>query len=47
MTPPDLTHLLATTPARSPHRCCFLLHVRPEKLADYVAAHQTAHERRS
>ena len=40
MTTPDLAHLLATTPARSPHRCCFLLHVRPEKLTEYVAAHQ-------
>lgn len=37
---PDLAPLLATTPARSPHRCCFLLHVRPERLAEYVAVHQ-------
>ncbi|WP_193103626.1 L-rhamnose mutarotase [Brachybacterium sp. FME24] len=37
---PDLPALLATTPARSPQRCCFLLHVRPERLADYVQAHQ-------
>ena len=44
MTPPDLDHLLATTSARSPHRCCFLLHVRPERLADYVAAHQDVWE---
>ena len=29
MTTPDLDHLLAASPARSPHRCCFLLHVRP------------------
>lgn len=36
----DLDRLLATSAARSPHRCCFLLQVRPEKLADYVAAHQ-------
>ena len=40
MPAPDLDHLLATTEARSPHRCCFLLHVRPEKLTEYVAAHQ-------
>lgn len=40
MTTPDLDTLLATSDARSPHRCCFLLHVRPEKLVDYVAAHQ-------
>ena len=44
MPDPDLTHLLATTTARSPHRCCFLLHVRPERLADYVAAHQDVWE---
>lgn len=37
---PDLDHLLRTTPARSPHRCCFLLHVRPERLTEYVDAHQ-------
>src|SRR5699024_8281060 len=36
----DLEDLLATSEARSTQRCCFLLHVRPEKLADYVAAHQ-------
>ena len=41
MTTPDLDHLLATTAARSPHRCCFLLQVRPEKLAEYVEAHQS------
>lgn len=40
MTTPELDTLLATTDARSPHRCCFLLHVRPERLADYVEAHQ-------
>lgn len=34
MTNPDLDTLLATTDARSPHRCCFLLQVRPEKLVD-------------
>ncbi len=40
MTTPDLDRMLAAAPARSPHRCCFLLHVRPERLVDYVAAHQ-------
>jgi L-rhamnose mutarotase len=36
----DLEHVLATTDQASPRRCCFLLHVRPEKLAEYVEAHQ-------
>nr|WP_245354167.1 L-rhamnose mutarotase [Brachybacterium sacelli] len=36
--------MLATSSARSPHRCCFLLHVRPEKLDDYVRAHQDVWE---
>ena len=42
MTPsePDLLTLLATTPARSAGRCCFLLQVRPDRLAEYVEAHQ-------
>ncbi|HEX7350184.1 L-rhamnose mutarotase [Brachybacterium sp.] len=40
MSTPELDHLLATSPARSSQRCCFLLHVRPEKLAEYVAAHE-------
>jgi L-rhamnose mutarotase len=40
MTAPELDRLLADTPARSPHRCCYLLRVRPEKLAEYVEAHQ-------
>ena len=44
MSAPDLAALLATSPARSPHRCCFLLHVRPEKLTEYVAAHQDVWE---
>ena len=44
MTSKDLDQLLAATPARSPGRCCFLLHVRPEKLTDYVAAHQEVWE---
>lgn len=35
-----LASLLAATDARSASRCCFLLHVRPERLADYVEAHQ-------
>lgn len=44
MTPPNLDQLLSTTPARSRGRCCFLLHVRPEKLTEYVAAHQEVWE---
>ncbi|MFC0672687.1 L-rhamnose mutarotase [Brachybacterium hainanense] len=40
MTAPDLDQLLASTDARSPGRCCFLLHVKPEKLPEYVEAHQ-------
>jgi L-rhamnose mutarotase len=36
----DLDTLLATTDQKSPTRCCFLLQVRPEKLAEYVDAHQ-------
>lgn len=40
MTAPDLARLLETTEARSSGRCCFLLHVRPEKLPEYVEAHQ-------
>lgn len=35
-----LDQLLVTTEARTSTRCCFLLHVRPERLADYVQAHQ-------
>lgn len=35
-----LTELLNTTTARSPHRCCFLLHVRPDRLTEYVEVHQ-------
>lgn len=38
--PSDLTTLLATTSARSAQRCCFLLHVRPERLTEYVEVHQ-------
>lgn len=40
MTTDELAELLRTSPARSSSRCCFLLHVRPEKLTEYVAAHQ-------
>lgn len=36
---PDLEGLLAENPARSSSRACFLLHVRPERLADYVDDH--------
>ncbi|MDU0349720.1 L-rhamnose mutarotase [Actinomyces sp. MRS3W] len=38
--PATLTELLETTSARSPQRCCFLLHVRPERLTEYVEVHQ-------
>ncbi|MFC7374936.1 L-rhamnose mutarotase [Brachybacterium sp. GCM10030267] len=41
---PDLDTLLTTTDARSPSRCCFLLHVRPERLAEYVEVHQRVWE---
>lgn len=37
---PSLAHTLATTSQASPHRACFLLRVRPEKLADYTDVHQ-------
>ena len=37
---PPLAHTLATTSQASPHRACFLLHVRPEKLAEYADVHQ-------
>lgn len=36
----DLLAQLAESAAASPTRCCFLLHVRPEKLPEYVEAHQ-------
>lgn len=39
-TPPDLAALLTTTASRSPQRCCFLLHVRPDRLTEYVEVHQ-------
>ena len=41
---PDLSALLATTEARSPAHCCFLLHVRTDRLAEYVEAHQRVWE---
>ena len=37
---PSLAHTLATTSQASPHRACFLLRVRPEKLAEYADVHQ-------
>ena len=42
MTPSDpaLDEALSTTSARSPHRACFLLQVRPERLLEYVEVHQ-------
>lgn len=40
----ELEDLLSTSSARSAQRCCFLLQVRPEKLTDYVAAHQDVWE---
>jgi len=42
--PAALTELLNTTSARSPHRCCFLLHVRPDRLTEYVEVHQRVWE---
>lgn len=36
----DLDALLESTSQSSPHRRCFLLHVKPECLAEYVEAHQ-------
>ena len=36
---PSLAHTLATTSQASPHRACFLLRVRPEKLAEYADPH--------
>lgn len=35
-----LLTLLSASEARSPSRCCFILHVRPDRLVDYVEAHQ-------
>lgn len=39
-----LHELLASTSQASPTRCCFLLRVRTERLADYVDAHQEVWE---
>ena len=44
MTSQDLAAQLAAHPARSTRRCCFLLQVRPEKLPEYVAAHEDVWE---
>ncbi|WP_103063077.1 L-rhamnose mutarotase [Actinomyces qiguomingii] len=38
--PTALAELLDTTSARSSRRCCFLLHVRPDRLTEYVEVHQ-------
>ncbi len=40
MSTPQLDQLLATTESASPTRACFLLHVRPDKLTEYVDVHQ-------
>lgn len=40
MSTTDLANLLASTTQSSPQRCCFLLHVRPERLAEYIEVHQ-------
>ena len=40
----ELLSLLDTTDARSPQRACFLLHVRPERLEEYVDVHQRVWE---
>lgn len=37
---PPLSDTLATTSQASPHRACFLLRVRPDKLAEYADVHQ-------
>lgn len=36
----QLTTLLGHTAQRSQQRCCFLLRVRPERLAEYIEVHQ-------
>ena len=36
----QLTTLLDHTAQRSQQRCCFLLRVRPERLAEYIEVHQ-------
>lgn len=35
-----LSEILRTTAARSNQRACFLLHVKPEKLEEYLEVHQ-------
>lgn len=35
-----VTESLASSSANSPQRACFLLHVRPERLDEYVEVHQ-------
>lgn len=37
---PSVEQTLATTTQKSPTRCCFLLHVLPERLPEYVQVHQ-------
>lgn len=37
---PPRSHQLAATTQKSPTRCCFLLHVRPERLPEYIDVHQ-------
>ena len=36
----QLTTILDHTAQRSQQRCCFLLRVRPERLAEYIEVHQ-------
>ncbi len=36
----SLADQLATTVQKSPTRCCFLLWVKPDRLAEYVKVHQ-------
>ena len=40
MSTTTLSALLTSTTQASTQRCCFLLHVRPERLAEYVEVHQ-------
>lgn len=43
-TTPTLDETLTTTSQSSPSRACFLLRVRPEKLAEYADVHQRVWE---
>ena len=43
-TVPTLDETLATTSQSSPSRACFLLRVRPERLAEYADVHQRVWE---